>query len=486
MDGAAPHGDGQGLPLEPLSLALGAGALAHALLDLPLHGVRLGFPVAALQVVDNALEGLVQGALAPGLVVVQGELLPLGAVQDDIHHLIRQLLHRVAELEAVLFGQGVEVHPGDAVGLDVVPARGGDGPLQNGQGTVWEDALRVDLHLAAQPGAGGTGPVGVVEGEHPGGELLNGYPAVLAGVVLGKGDIPLIVPQHVDDHDAAGQGGGGLHAVGEPPGHVLPDHQPVHHDLDGVLAVLVQLDLLGEVVQGAVRPHPDIAGFPGVLKDFGVLALLAPDDGGEHLDAGGLGEGHHLVDDLVDGLLLDLLAALGAVGGAHPGPQQAEVVVNLGDGANGGPGVFGGGFLVDGDGGGQSLNVVHVGLLHLAQKHSGVGGQGFHIPPLALGVQGLEGQGGLPRPGQPGEHHQLVPRDLHVDIFQVVFSRAFDNDLVLHGCSPRFSLILGPDISIPKPIFNVNPNFRGIFWGFHRAGAGVHTEPGRGAPRRTA
>ena len=226
-----------------------------------------------------------------------------------------------------------------------------------------------------------------------------------------------------------------------------------------MLAVLVQLDLLGEVVERAVCPHPDVARLPGVLKDFGVLTLFAPDDGGEHLDAGGLGEGHHLVDDLVDGLLLDLLAALGAVGGAHPGPQQAEVVIDLGDGAHGGPGVLGGGFLVDGDGGAQALDVVHVRLLHLAQEHPGVGGQGLHIPPLALGVQRLKGQGGLPRPGQAGEHHQLVPGYLHVDVFQVVFSRAFDDDLVLHGCSPQFSLNLGPDIRIMKRIFNVKPHF---------------------------
>ena len=123
------HSDGQRLPLQPPALAGGAGALGHALLQLPLHGVGLGLPVAALQVVDNALEGLVQGALAPGLVVAEGELLPLGAVEDHVQHLVRQLLHRVGELEAVLFRQGVEVHPGDAVRLDVVPAGGGDGPL---------------------------------------------------------------------------------------------------------------------------------------------------------------------------------------------------------------------------------------------------------------------------------------------------------------------------------------------------------------------
>ena len=43
----------------------------------PAHGVALGLPVAALQVVDHALEGLHQGALAVLPVVGQLELLPL-------------------------------------------------------------------------------------------------------------------------------------------------------------------------------------------------------------------------------------------------------------------------------------------------------------------------------------------------------------------------------------------------------------------------
>ena len=178
------HCDGQGLLPQAAALTGRAGALAHAVLQLPAHGVGLGLLVPALQVVADPLKGLVQGALAPGLVIVEGELLPPGAVEDHVHHLGGQVLRRGVQLEAVLFGQSVEVHPGDAVGLDVAPAGGGDGPLQNGQVLVGNDELRIHLQLAAQAGAGGTGPVWVVEGKHPGSEFLNGHAAVLAGVVL--------------------------------------------------------------------------------------------------------------------------------------------------------------------------------------------------------------------------------------------------------------------------------------------------------------
>ena len=41
------------------------------------------------------------------------------------------------------------------------------------------------------------------------------------------------------------------------------------------------------------------------------------------------------------------------------------------------------------------------------------------IPALALGIDGVEGQGGFPGPGQPRQHHQLVPGDGDVDVLDV-------------------------------------------------------------------
>ena len=432
VDVLVPHGHRQGLLLQPLSLTGGTGALGHQLLQLPLAGIGLGLLVAALHVVADALKGLIQHALAPGLVVVELQLLPAGAVEDDAPHVLRQGLPGVGEGEVVFLRQGVEVHPGDAVPPDVVPAAGLDGPLQDGEGLVRHDQFRIHLQLAAQTRTGGTGTEGVVEGEHPGRQLLDGDAAVLAGIILGECQIPLL-PQEVDDHQPAGEAGGGLHAVRQPLLDIRTDDEPVHHNLDGVLLVLLQLDLLVQLVQIPVHPGPDVAGPLGVLKDLGVLTLLAPDDGGHHLDAGALRQREDLIDDLVNGLLANLLAALGAVGGAHPGPQQAEVVVDLRHRAHGGPGVLAGGLLVNGDGGAETLDIVHIGLVHLAQEHPGIGAEGLHIPSLALGVDGVEGQGGLAGAGEARHDHQLVPGDGDVDILQIVGAGAFDDDLVLHN-----------------------------------------------------
>ena len=189
-----------------------------------------------------------------------------------------------------------------------------------------------------------------------------------------------------------------------------------------MLLVLFEGDLLLQLVEVPIHPHPGVAGTAGVLKDLGVLALLPPDDGGHHLDAGALRQGHHLVNDLVDGLLVDLLPAIGAVGGTHPGPEQAEVVIDLRHRAHGGAGVFAGGLLVDGDGRGQAVDVVHVGLLHLPQKHPGVGAEALHIAPLALGVDGVKGDD-LPLPERPVSTTSLS-RGMVTSIFFRLLARA--------------------------------------------------------------
>ena len=84
----------------------------------------------------------------------------------------------------------------------------------------------------------------------------------------------------------------------------------------------------------AVHAHADIALLAGVLEYLNVLALFAADDRREDLDARFFLQRHQPVDDLVDGLLVDLLAAFRAVRRADARPQQAHIVVDLSDRAD--------------------------------------------------------------------------------------------------------------------------------------------------------
>ena len=84
----------------------------------------------------------------------------------------------------------------------------------------------------------------------------------------------------------------------------------------------------------AVHAHADIALLAGVLEHLNVLALFAADARREQLHARFFLERHQPVDDLVDGLLVNLLAAFRTVRRADARPQQAHIVVDLGDRAD--------------------------------------------------------------------------------------------------------------------------------------------------------
>jgi hypothetical protein len=112
--------------------------------------------------------------------------------------------------------------------------------------------------------------------------------------------------------------------------------------------------------------------------------------------------------------------------------QQAQVVVDFGDGADGRTRVVRSGFLLDRDGRRQAFDQVDIGLFHQLQELARVGRQRFHIAALAFGIQRVERQRGFAGAGQAGNHDQLVARQVEIDVFQVVRACAADADL-FHG-----------------------------------------------------
>ena len=113
---------------------------------------------------------------------------------------------------------------------------------------------------------------------------------------------------------------------------------------------------------------------------------------------------------------------------AGPRVEQAQVVVDLGDRADGRARVVAGGLLLDGDGGREPLDRVDVGLLHQLEELPGVGRQRLDVAALAFGVDGVEGERRLARAAEPGDDDQLLARDLDVDVLEVVLARTADDE----------------------------------------------------------
>src|SRR5262249_52788081 len=111
---------------------------------------------------------------------------------------------------------------------------------------------------------------------------------------------------------------------------------------------------------------------------------------------------------------------------------QTEVVVDLGDRADGGPRVARGRLLVDRDRRRQTLDEVDVGLVHLTEELPRVRRERLDVPALPLGVDRVERERRFPRAGEPGEDDQLLARKREFDVLEVVLTGAADDDRVAH------------------------------------------------------
>ena len=164
-----------------------------------------------------------------------------------------------------------------------------------------DDTRRVDLHEGAETRTLFTGTEGIVEAEHPRGQLLDGDAVLGAGVALAEHH--RFTANDVDDDKPVCLRQRGFYGIGQTPADRVVDDQTVHDDLNGVLDVLFEVDLLAQIVHIAVDAHAGKAGSAGGIQLLGLGALAGAHNGGQHLKAGALRQLHDLVDHLVHGLL---------------------------------------------------------------------------------------------------------------------------------------------------------------------------------------
>ena len=213
------------------------------------------------------------------------------------------------------------------------------------------------------------------------------------------------------DH-AVGQRDRRLDRVGQALAQLAAHDQAVDDDRDVVLELLVEHDPVLERCAARRRSSrarsPRSAAPPGRLP---YSPLRPRTSGASTMKRVPSAQLHHLVDDLLGGLPGDRLAADVAVRLADARPQQAQVVVDLGDRADRRARVARRRLLVDRDRRRQALDRVDVGLVHLPQELPRVGAQRLDVAALALGVDRVEGERRLARARQPRDDHERVARE---------------------------------------------------------------------------
>ena len=281
-----------------------------------------------------------------------------------------------------------------------------------------------------------------VEREGPRRELGDADPA--RGTGEPRREEPVRAAVRVDDDDVVGEGKGELDRFGEPPLDAgLHDHA-VDDDVDRVVLASVESEIVLERHEPPIDARLEEAlGAPRreVLLE---LALPAPDDGRQDVEPFGRRLRHDEVDDARDGLRRDLAIARRTVRHADVREEQPQVVVDLGHRADGRARVLRRRLLFDGDRGREALDRIDIGLGHELQELARIGRQALDVAPLSLGVDRVEGEGRLPRPRQPRDHDQAVARQIDVDVLQVVFAGAANDDFRRHDLRmKRFDVSMG-------------------------------------------
>ena len=347
---------------------------------------------------------------------------------------VGKVLQRRGEREAVALSQGAQ---GGLVTLEMLAlGPGQQGPGIEGKAPVGRDEAGLEIVHGAQAHTAGAGPLRAVEGKELRAGRGQGDVAVRTDRSGRMDDVPFPFGPvgQVDGQAAFAVAQGQLHGIGQAAADAVLVDQAVHHQIDAVLLVLVQGGHVVQRMEGAVHAHAGEAFGTQLLELVLMGAFLQFHQRRHDHELAALGQGHDVGDDLVGGAGLDGAAAGGAVHAAQTGEEDAQKVVDLRHRAHGGAGVARGALLLQRDGRGKALDLLHVRLVHLGQELPGIGRKGFHIAALALGIDDIEGQGGLAGTGGPADHHQLVAGDVQADVLEVVLPGFFDMDAgIVHG-----------------------------------------------------
>jgi hypothetical protein len=275
-----------------------------------------------------------------------------------------------------------------------IPARPGcDCATKQRLRVVGNDEPRIEIVSRAQTLTVGTRPVRRVEREGAWGHLRHRDAAYHAGQFAREQLVAAF--EGVDDDDLVRKRQGGFERFRQPPLDARLDDQAIDDDVDVVVASPIELDVVVQGTELAVDAGLAEATLPQRLQFLLELALATADHRRQHVDARVGRIEHHQIEDALERLRGDLAAAVVAVRRADVGKEQTQVVVDLGDRADGRAWIRAGGLLLDRDGRREPFDQIDVGLLHLLEKLARIGGQRLDVATLPFRVDRVEGERGL-------------------------------------------------------------------------------------------
>ena len=206
--------------------------------------------------------------------------------------------------------------------------------------------------------------------------------------------------------------------------------QPIDDDVDRVLLRLGERRQIVALDDRSVDAEAHEALGLHVVEELDELALAIPNHRREQQDLRVFRQRQRRVDHLRHALRLQRHLVVRTIRRADAREQQPQVIVDLGDGADGRARIVRGGSLLDRDRRRQAFDQVDVGLFHQLQELARVRRQRLNVAALAFGVERVECERGLAGPGQTGDHNEPLAWQVEIDAFQVVGAGSADADFI--------------------------------------------------------
>src|SRR3954464_9545317 len=325
--------------------------------------------------------------------IVLASALTAGSVKKFFSDFRTQLSPRRIEIESELLGESGQNHLLQ-IAIRLSPRE--DDTLEDADARIAENELLAHFATRAESTTRRTGAERRVEREVARLELRKRDAAFGAAVSFREEVIGAFV-RALDLDQAFGELECRLHRIVETAAIFGANYEAVDDDGDVVIHPPIKLRGLGDLDELTVDDGANEALLTRRIEQLAKLAFATAHERSENLDPRPFGPLEDGVGDLSRALTLYRAAAVGAVRSAGSRVQKPEVIVDLCHRPDRGARIMAGGFLLDGDRGRQSLDGVNVGLLHQTEELTGVTRQGFHVPALALGIYGVEGERRLPR-----------------------------------------------------------------------------------------
>jgi len=306
-----------------------------------------------------------------------------------------------------------------------------------GKGAIRQGQLVIDFDDPAKPAAEGAGPHGVVEGKEGRGWLVE-LPLVPGAVV--PAGVEVEVPRFFRQSHRRGalaKAKAGGEGFGKSGAAVRRQDDPVLDDRQKEFFLRAVAEGMGQFGQPLGLVEAD-----GASVQQNAAEPLPGDEGGRLVRRGFFGERNaeeepkllsgklfaEILQNGMGGPWADRFAAVGAGQLRKAGEEEFEVVGDFRDRADGAAGGAHGIGLAEGDGRWDAVDPVDAGSVHPFEELAGVRAKGFGIAALALGVEGVKGEGGFSRTGGSGQDMEHAQGKVEGEVTEIVLAGAFDAD----------------------------------------------------------